>query len=336
MPGEFLNAKMRGRRSLLHEGDRLRSLAIEPTVPHLAERLYPREDVPDDLSLERRLLASCVEDLAGLARFLGGSALKLYTSLLDRYRVENLKALLRLLGREGPASDILLPLPESLSIPVDDLAASPSVEEFCRRIPWRTVRECAEAALPLFRESERKAVLEMAFDQGYWTAVAEGARAMPVRRRRRCLAPVRREQMAMSLLAVMRAARVYGMSWEQVKPLLPRPVGGNGYDRLRDVHGRPEPQFAVDALPWLSGVALDAARPDDLAAFEDALWRGVMHLAARQYRAAGDGFATLISYYYFKRNEFRNLYTLAQMIRYGEPEEQIAEHLGLAEPRSAP
>ena len=93
VPGEFLWAKLRGRRSRLFEGERLRDLAREPSLRDLALRLYPRERVDGRADLERVVLGRCVAELARLGRYVAGARSQFYRRLLERYAVENLKVL---------------------------------------------------------------------------------------------------------------------------------------------------------------------------------------------------------------------------------------------------
>ena len=91
VPAEFVTANLRGRRSRLYEGERLRELARLGSVADLAWRLFPRHELPDPFALERRLRSACTAELASVATYLKGRLRGVYCALLDRYAVENLK-----------------------------------------------------------------------------------------------------------------------------------------------------------------------------------------------------------------------------------------------------
>jgi vacuolar-type H+-ATPase subunit C/Vma6 len=334
VPARFLDAKLRGRRSSLYERTGLRDLAAERAVADLAHRLYPREELRDDAALERRLMAACVADLAGFLRYVNGDRRAFYVALLERYPVENLKVVLRLWGRgeenRDPA-DYLIDLPPSLARPVEGLSESASVEAFLDAVPLTSVRECAQAALPAFRESGRKACLEMAFDRGYWLGVRRAAERLDRSDRVHCLAPVHAELEAMRALVALRASLVYKMPWEQLESLLPPAMLGGAGDRaLRELHEHPDPERVLQVVPWLGDTDWAPDQDDGTRRLEDVMWRRIVRRAERQYRALAGAFATLIAYYYLKRNEFRRLVSLTQMLRYGTPSEEMAARLGLS------
>ncbi|MCK4376342.1 MAG: hypothetical protein KAX19_13480, partial [Candidatus Brocadiae bacterium] len=72
VPFEFVNARLRGRRSRFYEGARLRELTRERTVEELAWRLFPGEEVSDPSALERRMLSACAAELHSVTAYLAG------------------------------------------------------------------------------------------------------------------------------------------------------------------------------------------------------------------------------------------------------------------------
>lgn len=335
VPFEFLNAKVRGRRSLLYEGTRLRELARERTVADLAWRLYPREDIRSRLALENRVVSACVAELASLAAYLSGAYLALYRSLLSRYVVENLKVLLRLYlrgGDLGEAAELLIELPRGFFLPAHELMASADVTDFVGRVPLLPVRQHAQGVLPLYRKSRHRAYLEMAFDKGYWAGVWEGVRQLPFGERRRCSAPVRSEFDALRLLATVRAAATYGIPWEDWEALMPVGPGAIGEGALRRIHATPTLASVLENVPSLKGLLSDevpARGSGDIGPLERALWHRTLRLVNRQYYGTTSGPAVLVSYFYLKRNELRQLLGLTQMLTYGAEEQEIIEYLEL-------
>lgn len=339
VPFGFLNAKLRARRSFLYEGPRLFDLSGEHTITDLAIKIFPREDVRDDLGLERRLKSGCVKELGFLAGFVAGPYQSLYSALLDRYAVANLKVLLRTFGQavsgrvpveERGFPGYLVELPGSLALPADHLMASENVHEFVRRIPLKNVRECAQAALPLYEETRRKAFLEMAFDKGYWRGVWEALSRLPRGESARCRAPLGCEFEAMRLLGTLRAAAVYGIPWEQWEAVMPVWPGAMGARALRRIYERPEVDFVREAVPRFRDALERFLKPGEAADFgrvEEALWHETVRLANRQYYTTTLGPAVLVSYFYLKRQELRHLLGLVQMVRYGKGEEEVEAQL---------
>jgi vacuolar-type H+-ATPase subunit C/Vma6 len=294
------------------------------------------------------LQRGCVEDLSFLGFFLSGPYQAFYSALLDRYPVENLKVLLRLVTREaepaGPAlrpgekreareaipGELLLDLPRGPALPVQELLRSAQVDEFVARIPLWAVRACAKKALPLYHEGGRRAYLEMAFDQGYWQNVWEALARLPEGERRECSAPLQCEFDSMRLLGTLRAAAAYGLPWDEWESVLPVGEGRISTSALRSIHARPDLEHVSQVVGWVK-VALDRYLSSqellDLGHLEEALWREALRLANRQYYGSLSACAALVSYFYLKRQELRRLLGLTQMLRYGKAEEEVSAYL---------
>ena len=335
IPSEFLAAKLRGRRTTLYEGARLRELARAESVEELAWRLFPREDIRDRAALERRLLNACVADLSSFLPYVDGAYYNLFLRLLDRYVVENLKVLLRLWsGGERPEepSPYLIELPASLSLPVEELLRAAGPEEFVGRLPRPFLCEAAAEAMPLYVQTGRRAYLEMALDRGYWLGVWDALSRLPAEDAQGCQAAIRCEFDAMQLLATMRAAGAYGLDWGGWKPFLVRGPGRITTETLRRVHAAPEVESVLDEVRWLRQVVGRVGAPEerlDRGGLEEALWRESVRLANRQYYGSFSGPVVLVCYYYLKRSEMRRLFSLTQMLRYGTAPEEMIERLGV-------
>ncbi|MGD2174597.1 MAG: V-type ATPase subunit [Candidatus Brocadiaceae bacterium] len=329
---DFLEAKLRGRRSRLREGPRLRQLTGVGTVGDLAAELFPREDIHDSVALERRLAESCVEELAYLLAYLTHRYQHLQRALVDRFAVENLKVLLRLLGRENgreEAERLLVPLPPELALPVDEMLASAGPEEFIRRIPLPGPRHSALAALPAHEEDGRVAFLEMALDAGYWGAVGEALEGLNRTERRACSAPIVCEFDAVRLVAVLRAARTYEIEWEALGAVLPVGWGSLSPAELRRVHAHPEPEALWESVSLLRRALDSPGEAEPIGQIEDALWQEGVRRANRQYYAPAPAPAVLVSYFYLKRHELRRLISLTQAIRRGMDARDIRSYLAL-------
>ncbi len=329
-PDAFLNALLRGRRSRLYEGERLGDL-VGRSVEVIAARLAPQAHIADDLDLERALLSACVADFAGLLRHLGGGRCRLFLALLQRYPVENLKVLLRhWTVRESGRSPqgYLIDLPPILEMRSDALVNSTALAQFIANIPIRCVRDAADSALE-FTHGRKTALLEMAFDRGYWLGVREAAQEIPGRMMETALEPVVRESDALRVLATLRAARVYNLPWETLQRLLAPAMGDVSDAALRSLYEAPDAARASEVAARICGRAPTAEEAADVGRLEDMAWRNLADRANRQYYARCAGFPTLISYYYLRRNEFRDLLKVIHMTRYGRDEDEVRRELGL-------
>jgi V/A-type H+/Na+-transporting ATPase subunit C len=332
VPSEFLYARLHGRRTMLYEGERLLALADATDVPDLAYRIYPHAEIADQFELELQIQNACVEELAFVGRYAGGPQRALYDALMRRYVVEDLKVLLRQFRQEAGRSQqaALIRLPRRYSLPVEELADSGNIEEFIGRIPDYALRRGAMDALPLYSSTGRKAFLEMGLDRGCWQAVGAALRALPADEREDCQAPVRREFDSVRFTAVLRASRVYGLSWEQFQAVVPTGWGRLSSSMMRSLFegaGQPEALRIMESIAPGSRNHLRPEGEGDITALEDALWRSTARLARHRFGASESGFGLLVAYFYLKQDETRHLMSLTQMVRRGMASEEIVSYL---------
>jgi len=332
VPSAFLSAKLHGRRAALFEGERLRELASASDIAELAYRLYPQANLADQFALEEAIQNSCVEELAFLARYVAGQQREFYDALLARYAVENLKVLLRVFQRDGAEAQQvrLIHLPRGYELPVEELSASSNVEQFLKRIPLKAARAAALQALPLYESTGRRAFLEMALDRGYWQQVGAALRGLPSGARAECQGPVQCEFDSVRFTAALRAARVYGLSWEELGPLLPVGWGRLSSTGLRGLLEDAGDERALRTFSALCPGAQGRLRPEDgadVTAMEEVLWHETVRLARKAFGTDTGGFGLLVCYFYLKQEETRHLLSLTQMVRRGMGTEDILAYL---------
>jgi len=325
VPFEFLNAKLRGRRRRVHEGERLRELASCRSVEELASRLYPREGISTRLGLERLLRQDCATELTCWTYYLSADAARFYTALVRRFQIENIQVLLRLFagGDKAASPEQYLPeLPEELTVPAGELLASGDLEEFVGKLP-RDLADAAAGTLELWRDTGTTAFMEMALDRAYWDGVIGACSVPPSWGFGACSAPVLCELNGARLLAVLRAGRGYDIGWEQVAALVP--AGGTARAEyapfyvadgvLRELHADPSAGNVAAKVPGIS----QAKDAESLVALEDLLWQSAFRLANRLYYGVPEGPAVLVGYFYVRRNELKNLTALVESLHYGRP-----------------
>ncbi len=326
LPLEFLNAKLRGRRRTVFEGDRLRELERSSDVEELARRIFPRETIAGRLGLERRLRQRCISELTFFLGYAPAQVGRFYAALVRRYQIESILVLLRLFygGREEPEPEQYVPdLPASLSVPAGELLSSSDLKEFFGRLPG-DLSDAAARTLELCQGTRATGLAEMALERVYWKGVTEACAALPPTWRGECSPPVLWELDTARLLGVLRAGRSYDIEWEQLQSLLPRrgslreARGGLALSDalLKQLHSDPSAERIVAAVPPLRGVEAG----EDLVELEDLLWRRLFRLAERLFYGVLEGPAILVSYYYLRRNELRVLTALAERLHWGRRE----------------
>jgi len=319
---EFVNAKLRGRRHRLYEGDRLRVLSQCASVEDLAGRLYPRQTVAGRLGLERLLRERCISELTFVLGYLSGALEQVVSAMLRRFQVDAIVALLRLFAgseQEADPDRYVAGLPPRFAVPATDLFGSGGVEEFVEKLPVYSAE--AATSIDLYRQTGSTAFTEMALQRAYWTDLAGACSRLAARWRLTCLGPVLCEIDSARLLAVLRAARNYRLGWGQIEPFLPQrgpledAAGGFSISNaaLRELHKDPSESRLASAVPALrqTGVA------QDVVAIEEILWKRTMSEAERLFYSTMEGPAVTVGYYYLRRNELKELTGLAEAIHYG-------------------
>jgi len=316
---EFLLAKMHGRRAQLHAQQDLVALARLRSVADLTDRLYPRRMLDDPLDLERQLKSDMLADLTAFLRFLEDPCARLYAALLARYVIQNAKVLLRRIATgqtdaEVDTDELLLALPRPWARADEQMRHAGAADELVASLPLHVAHVDDIPAQ------------EMAIDQAYWREVADALRALPRAQRRACAPPIALECDTVRLLAAVRAAQHYNMSWSSLAPFLPAAPGVLTTEALRAVHADPSPESIERALRTCADAAPYVA-PDTITDTEDWLWHRTVTRAEQLLRHTTDGFAALIGYYYQKRAGTRRLRAVSRMIRRSRPPAQIEAQL---------
>jgi len=319
----FVNAKVRGMRSFLHEGDRLMPLASLRSVGDLVSRLLPDYPVTTTLDLERCLVVDHVRELLRLQQFLHGALARFYEWQLSRYTLENVKVILRS-GFSGRSTEgtrtLLADLPAPLDLPLDQLV---SVRSSPESIPALiSSRELSE----LLRDAVLAAggdpfILESVLDAGYLRAVSRAARLLPRRHRRVAADLVACEIDHANVMLALRARLSYGLEPDAVEPYF---VGG---------------AQRIDAARWRALLAEpSAARASQLLGMPDVqgespaqlqsrLSRRLYRRAARAFHRSAFDFGVVASFFYLKRAELADLLQVVGALTYGLPARDLHARL---------
>lgn len=331
LPFNFVDAKLRGRRRKIYEGDRLEAAVRKRTVAELSETVFP-DDPPDTLeTLQKRLDQACVDDLAGFLPYLDDARSSVLRALLRRFQVWNLKIALRLFERESARerfNRFMLDLPASLALPREKLLEASGVDEFLRAIPCETLREAITPTLKPYQETHRKAYIEMGLDRGWWQSLDAALQNLNRWDRGGCSPAIDAERLCLRLLTVLRAARTYEMDWERLSTLLPPSTRATEEgDPLQGLYENPDTQMVTKHIPDDSGLSIDAGDVQNLPDLENTLWTQVAQAANRQFYTELGETGSLVAYCYLKGAERRRLVSAAEMIRREVPAKQRIERL---------
>ncbi|MFP4027641.1 MAG: V0D/AC39 family V-type ATPase subunit [Candidatus Brocadiia bacterium] len=320
-PLAFVNAKLRGRKRRLFEGESLEELKRMKSVEELWERFYPRRVPGRRLGLERQLRQDATDELVSFTRYLSPPLARFYFSMLSRFQIDNIHVLLRLFvgGAEVDRSQYVVNLPDSLAVPSASLLSSSDLSEFVQKLPEKLL-SAAELGVELDEKSNTTAFTEMALMKAYWDGVSAGLKNIGISHRSECAGPLALEAASERLLAVVRAGRHYKIDWENLSNVLcqwngPIPEQRSLFlssSRLEEIFNDPSSENIASAVPSLT--AEDAG---DLLKMEEKLWRRTSTCANRLYRQMLGGPAILVSYFYLRRNELRNLFQVVESTYYG-------------------
>lgn len=322
VPLSFINAKLRGRRRRVYEGERLEGLKQKRSVRALWEEFYPRQPATGRVALERQLREERVQELCSFAHLLPPDVGGFYRTLLRRFQLDNILVLLRLFagGQEGADPAGFMPeLPAELAVPSGELLGSSDLEGFVAKLPPRLAR-AGRATTGLYDEHSTTAFTEMALERAWWLEVREALRTISRRHRSDCAAPLFSELAADRLLAVLRAGRNYDIEWDTISPQLPPAVPdwheeatpSVSHQVLRQLFDEPTARNIAEHLSWAGE---DVA--ESLVDLEEAMWERTFRIANRTYYGVMEGPSIVVCYYYVRRNELKNLIKTVESAHYG-------------------
>ena len=314
---DFLAANIHGRRSRLAEAERLDALCRIRTLPDLARALFAERRFPTVAHLERALVLEQVEELSGLASRLGGASGRFLDWLRMRFRMENVKVLVRGFSSGMALRDLqphLIPLPGDLAVDAGALAGAGAIEAFAAAVEPEPLRAGLRRGIDLYNKRPRPFFPEAGLDHGYLTELLARAGALGRAHRDDVLEVARQEADTFHLALVARGRFSYNLSPEM---LLPFHVPGT---RIREQQFRQmtEAESLAEAASLAVGAAIDAmpqAPEPDAAALEVLAWDRCYRLANRTFRRSHMGLGAVVAYAAIRRVELANLITLAEGIR---------------------
>lgn len=319
LPFAFVNAKVRGMRSFLHEGDRLMPLAALRSVGELASRLLPDYSVTSTLELERCLVVDHVKELLGLQQYLHGAMARFYEWQLSRYTIENVKVILRSAFSGESAENIrplLADLPAPLGLPLDQLVSvRGSPESMPALIASRDLSELLRDAV--LAAGGDPFILESALDAGYLRAVRRAASLLPKRHRGAAADLVACEIDHANVMLALRARLNYDLDAEAVEPYFVEPGARVDATGRRALLADPSTERAAQML------LMPSVRDESVASLQWRLTRRLYRKAARAFRASTFDFGVIAAFFYIKRAELADLLQVVGVLTYGLPAQEL-------------
>ena len=325
---DFLAANVHGRRSRLAEADRLDELCRVRSLPELAQRVLPGEQVLSVEDLQRRLVLAQVHEMAFIAARLDGASGHLLDWLCARFQMENIKVLARGFSRGLALDELrlhLVPLGGGLAFEEEVLGAADSIEAFAAAVLSPPLREGIERAIPLYRERPRPFFVEAGLDHGYLVELLARARRVPAADQRDVLQIARQEADTFHLALVVRGKFHYGLDLET---LMTFHVSGSRISQnLFQAMVRAEHLSEVASMA--DGVAIDASPGEltDAATLEILAWNRYLRVANWVFRRSHMGLGAVVAFEAVRRVELANLIRLSEGIRAGLSPDDIRRRL---------
>ncbi len=326
---DFLAANIHGRRSRLAEAERLDALCRIRTLPELARALFPESRFLTAVHLQRVLVLDQVEEISTIGSKIGGSSGRFLDWLRMRFRMENVKVLVRGFASGRALKELqphLIPLPEDLALNLEVLATAGTIEAFTAVLDPEPLRAGLKRAVEPYNKRPRPFFPEAGLDYGYLTELLVRARALPRAHRDDVLGIACQEADTFHLALVARGRFSYDLSPEALQPFH---VSGT---RIRRQQFRQmlQAESLAEAASMAVGAAIDTmpeqAEPD-AATFEILAWNRYYRLANRTFRRSHMGMGAVVAYAAIRRIELANLITLTEGVRARVPPDVLRQRL---------
>ena len=326
---DFIAARLHGRRSRLAEAERLDELCRIRTVPELARVLFPESRFLTATPLQRVLVLDQVEEISTIASKIGGSSGRFLDWLRMRFRVENVKVLVRGFSSGMALRDLqphLVPLPDDLALNPEVLAGAGTIEAFAAVLDPEPLRAGLERAVEPYNKRPRPFFPEAGLDHGYLTELLARARALPRAHRDDVLGIARQEADTFHLALVARGRFSYDLAPDTLHRFHVRGTRISGQQFRQMLRAETLAEAAATAV----GAAIDAMPAEggpDAAALETLAWNRYYRLANRTFRRSHMGLGAVVAYAAIRRIELANLITLVEGVRTRVPPDALRQRL---------
>jgi len=327
----FVSAKLHGMRSKLYEAERIEPLTSLRSTFEMAASVFPSLDVRSRTRFERALVEVHVRDLVRVRTFLEGRNREFFDWQLERYRVENLKVLLRGWKTKLPQSDIeslLVELPTDYDLPVADVLATDKINDVIHMMPRKAFAEGIRRGVIQFHDSDKLYYIEAGLDAEYLKELCVRARRLRMLDRRQVNALLRMELLIYNILFVMRARLNYDVPEQDIREFI---VTGRGpapeTHKIVAVLQADGFENMLAALPDRKMLLGSADDPHDIGELQRGMWERLYLLANRLFYRALFHMGCVEAFYTIKRVELQNLIRVAELLRQEKPSSEIQREL---------
>jgi vacuolar-type H+-ATPase subunit C/Vma6 len=326
----FVSAKLHGMRAKLYEGARLDALTTLRTPFEMMTAVLPATDVRDRRDFERNLVEQHVRDLDRIRTLLDGANRRLFDWQLERYRLENVKVLLRAWKTRETGVDVralLVALPDDYALPVDAILTAPGLTDVMWLLPGEAYVEGVKRGAVQFHDTNKLFFIEAGLDGAHFEELARRAAALKSADRAEVEELVRLEITIYDALFVARGRLHHNLSDPDVRDFLVAAGAPAPEPRIF------EPMIAAKDLPAMLGALptrraiLGDADPRDLVELQRALHKRLFLAANRAFYRSMFHMGVVEAFYYVKRMELANLIRVAELLRQERTQAEIRREI---------
>ena len=327
----FVGAKLHGMRSRVYEGPRLDALRSLHNVFDMIAAVSPTLDVTSRMRFEQHLVREHVSALGRIAVYLTGANADFFDWQLERYRLENLKVLLRgWKTRQAPAEvkSRLVELSTDYALPVDKILAAADIGDIARLVPVKPfAREISRRAAQ-FDDTKKLFAVEAGLDAVHLAELCRRAGSLAAGDRSEVSELLGFEVLMVDVLFAMRARLNYDLAAEEVREFLvtDAPCAPPGHEFAVMLEGKTFAEMlrAAPRAKMLVGPGPDVAGLEE---FQQRLWERLYRLANRLFTRSSLHMGVVEAFYYIKRVELNNLIRVAELLRQEVPPAEMARRL---------
>lgn len=317
-----LAARLHGRRGRLADGPRLRALCALGSPGALGEALFPGSGISTAAALQARLAEESLAELLWIKSSLGGARAAFLDWQAARFRLENLKVMVRALaaGREArEAARFLIRLPGNQGYG-PEMAEAGELAELPGLLPAGIFRSGLEKALAARPAAGAAFFYEAELDRAYLEELSSRTAALGGEGREFACRLCAQEAAIYNLALAARGRFTWGFERKELLKLF---SPGSCFSRKRFVKmtGASGP---AELRALAAGPGLEPGAPEpDTPGLEALAWRRYARLAERNFRSSHLGFGAVAAYLALRRVEAANLTTLSEGLRLGLAPEEL-------------
>ncbi len=230
---DYLAARLHGRKSRMAETERLDRLCRIRNLSDFSATIFPDAEYHEIIDLQRQLVHELAHEVSGFTPHLAGPRAQLLDWILVRFRLQNIKVLIRAHITKIPVYEVqkhLVPLPEEPAPGTYIPATTDPLSVFTRLLPKEKLRKDFEKTLVTYSDNLRPFFLEAALDSGYFSELLARVNRLPEEERDIVRPVAEQEADIFHMVLCIRGKFHYGLTPDL---LLPFHVGGTGISRAR-------------------------------------------------------------------------------------------------------